>query len=47
MLSRVAALGSRPVLVSEGEFYGRRFASGSVCPPVRIAAVSFSGSEVG
>ncbi len=47
MLSRVGALGSRPVLVSDGEFYGRRFASGSVCPPVRIAAVSFSGSEVG
>ena len=44
MLGRLEALGQRPVLVSDGELYGRRFATGSVCPPVRIGAVSFTGS---
>ena len=44
MLSRVEALGARSVLVSDGELYGRRFATGSVCPPLRIGAVAFTGS---
>ena len=44
VLSRVRALGSRSVLTSDGELYGRRFASGSVCPPLRAAAVRFTGS---
>ncbi len=44
MLERVEALGARSVLVSDGELYGRRFATGSVCPPLRIGAVAFTGS---
>jgi len=44
MLERLEALGQRSVLVSDGELYGRRFATGSVCPPVRIGSVSFTGS---
>jgi predicted Zn-dependent protease len=43
VLAGVQALGSRPELVSDGELYGRRFAHGSVCPPVRCAQVRFSG----
>jgi hypothetical protein len=27
------------VLTSEGEFYGRRFAAGTVCPAIRAAGV--------
>jgi len=44
VLSRVQALGARSVLTSDGELYGRRFASGSVCPPLRAGAVRFTGS---
>jgi predicted Zn-dependent protease len=44
ILARVQALGARAVLTSDGEFYGRRFASGAVCPPLRTAAVRFTGS---
>ena len=44
VLSRVRALGARSVLTSDGELYGRRFASGSVCPPLRADAVRFTGS---
>ncbi len=44
VLSRVQALGARSVLTSDGELYGRRFASGSVCPPVRVSAMRFTGS---
>jgi predicted Zn-dependent protease len=44
VLAGVQALGARPQLVSDGELYGRRFASGSVCPPLRSAAVRFTGA---
>ena len=44
VLSRVRAVGARSVLTSDGELYGRRFASGSVCPPLRADAVRFTGS---
>jgi predicted Zn-dependent protease len=44
VLSRIRALGARSVLTSDGELYGRRFVSGSVCPPLRAAAVRFTGS---
>lgn len=44
MLAQVEALGERSVLVSGSEVYGRRFAAGSVCPPVRIGNVGFTGS---
>ena len=43
VLERVEALGSRPRLVGEAEFYGRRFATGTVCPPVRSAGIRITG----
>jgi len=42
ILSRTQALGARAALASQGEFYGRRFASGVVCPPLRAAGVRFT-----
>ena len=44
ILSHVQALGARSVLTSDGELYGRRFATGSVCPPLRADGVRFTGS---
>ena len=43
VLERVQALGARPRLVGEGEFYGRRFATGVVCPPLRAASLRITG----
>ena len=37
VLERTEGLGTTPRLVSEAEFYGRRFATGVVCPPLRSA----------
>ena len=42
MFSGVQALTSRQQLVSDGEFYGRRFAAGSVCPALRVRAARFT-----
>ncbi len=42
ILARTEALSSRPRLTSEGEFYGRRFASGVVCPGIRAGGVRLS-----
>jgi predicted Zn-dependent protease len=42
ILAGVQALGARSELTGDGEFYGRRFATGIVCPPVRVAAVRLS-----
>ena len=42
ILDRCEELGSKPRLVSEGEFYGRRFANGVVCPPLRASAMRFT-----
>jgi predicted Zn-dependent protease len=42
VLERTEALTARHVLWSEGEFYGRRFASGTVAPAIR-STVRFSG----
>jgi PmbA protein len=42
MLSRVQALTEGQRLTSEGEFYGRRRASGVVCPAARVAGVRFT-----
>ena len=42
ILARTEALSARPVLTSEGEFYGRRFAHGVVCPAIRAAGVWLS-----
>jgi PmbA protein len=44
ILSRAAALSSRRELTSDGEFYGRRFAYGVVCPGMRASAVRFTGA---
>jgi PmbA protein len=44
ILGRTQALGSRVELTSDGEFYGRRFAAGVVCPPLRAGSVRFTGS---
>jgi len=44
ILSRVEALGARSVLTSDGELYGRRFATGAVCPPLRAHGVRVSSS---
>jgi predicted Zn-dependent protease len=43
VLSGAQALTSRPVLTSEGHFYGRRFATGVVCPAMRVASLRFTG----
>jgi PmbA protein len=43
LLERTHALGANPVLTSDGEFYGRRFASGVVCPALRAGSMRFTG----
>jgi predicted Zn-dependent protease len=45
ILERVQDLGRSPRLVSEGEFYGRRFAHGQVAPPLRAGAVRFTAAS--
>ena len=47
VFERVQDLGSTPRLTSEGEFYGRRFATGVVCPPLRAGAMRFTGRAPG
>ena len=44
ILSRAQALTRDQRLTSDGEFYGRRFAYGVVCPALRADAVRFTGS---
>ena len=44
ILSRTQALGRDQTLTSDGEFYGRRFAYGVVCPALRADAVRFTGA---
>jgi predicted Zn-dependent protease len=43
ILDRVEALGAQSRLVSDSEFYGRRFATGVVCPPVRASGLRLTG----
>jgi PmbA protein len=43
ILSRTRDLSRRQKLTSDGEFYGRRFASGVVCPALLASAVRFTG----
>jgi PmbA protein len=43
ILASVQALTARLELVSDGEFYGRRFAYGVVCPALRAGRVRFTG----
>jgi PmbA protein len=44
MLSRVQALTAGQRLTSEGEFYGRRFAYGVVCPAARLSSARFTAA---
>jgi predicted Zn-dependent protease len=44
ILSRTSALSRDQTLASDGEFYGRRFAYGVVCPALRADAVRFTGA---
>jgi PmbA protein len=44
ILSRTQALTRDQRLTSDGEFYGRRFAYGVVCPALRADAVRFTGA---
>jgi PmbA protein len=43
ILSRTQALTRRQRLTTDGEFYGRRFAWGALCPALRAAGVRFTG----
>jgi PmbA protein len=44
ILSGTTALTREQELTSDGEFYGRRFAYGVVCPAIRANAVRFTGA---
>jgi PmbA protein len=44
ILTRAQALSRDQKLTSDGEFYGRRFAYGVVCPAMRAEAVRFTGA---
>jgi len=44
ILARAEALTAGRQLTSDGEFYGRRFAHGVVCPGLRASAVRFTGA---
>jgi predicted Zn-dependent protease len=44
ILSQTQALGRAQTLTSDGEFYGRRFAYGVVCPALRADAVRFTAT---
>jgi PmbA protein len=46
ILDSTEALTSRPRLVTEGEFYGRRFASGVVCPALRARGFRVTGATL-
>lgn len=43
VLGAVEAVGADPRLIGHGEFYGRRFAHGVLCPPVRVGALRVTG----
>jgi predicted Zn-dependent protease len=43
VLERAQELSAQPVLTSDGEFYGRRFATGVVCPAIRAGGLRFTG----
>ena len=45
LLDRTEALTARLRLVCEGEFYGRRFATGVVCPAIRVSALRVTGGS--
>jgi predicted Zn-dependent protease len=47
LLDCTEELTAQPRLVSEGEFYGRRFASGVVCPALRTRGLRVTGATTG
>lgn len=47
LLGAVEALGTRSRLVTSGEFYGPRFATGVVCPPLRADGFRVTGGAGG
>jgi PmbA protein len=44
LLERVEGLTAGTLLTSAGEFYGRRFATGVVCPAIRVGALRITGA---
>lgn len=46
LLGHTQALTSLPRLVSEAEFYGPRFATGVVCPAIRVGGLRITGATV-
>jgi predicted Zn-dependent protease len=42
ILGRVEELSARALLASDGELYGRRFATGVMCPALRASAIRFT-----
>ena len=46
LLTETEALGAAQHLVCEADFYGRRFASGVVCPPLRAQGFRVTGRTV-
>jgi hypothetical protein len=44
ILSGASDLTAGQELTSDGEFYGRRFAYGVVCPGMRASSVRFTGA---
>jgi hypothetical protein len=46
ILEATEALSAAPRLVSEASFYGRRFASGVVCPALRAGGFRITGQTV-
>ncbi|HKR98007.1 MAG TPA: metallopeptidase TldD-related protein [Candidatus Dormibacteraeota bacterium] len=43
LLERTQALTAEPEATSDGEFYGRRFATAVVCPAIRVSEMRFTG----
>jgi predicted Zn-dependent protease len=46
ILDATEALSARPELVTEAHFYGRRFATGVVCPALRAHGFRITGQTV-
>ncbi len=46
ILDATEALGAHPRLVTEAEFYGRRFATGVVCPAIRARGFRVTGATL-
>jgi len=47
ILAATEALGAQVALVSDGDYYGRRFASGVVCPALRATGFRVTGAKPG